>query len=155
MKVIPHSQSKGMTLVELLAVIIILSIMSAMAVLLFSHTGVWSLKAAAGELAGRIREARSSAIIEGRNINIIFYEFSRKYKLEYPDDGEWVSLPEGINYSANNFPLVIDNRPTLYFRHTGAPNRGGHIGLKDKRGNQVFVIVAPVTGRVRVDKAPP
>ncbi len=146
---------RGLTLIELLVVVMIMGILTGVAVPVTRQSGMWSLRAAASELAVMIREARHTAITGGQNCYIVFYQFSDRYKWEYAGKVQWVRLPEGISFAANNFPLVLDGRPTLYFRYTGAPNRGGHVGLKDKRGNKLYVIVTPVTGRVRIDKVPP
>ncbi|MBS4020812.1 MAG: type II secretion system protein [Dethiobacter sp.] len=146
---------RGVTLIEMLVVIMIVGILAGVAVPVARQSSLWPLRAAANELAVRIRATRHMAIVEGSTCHIIFHEFNNRYKLEYPGGSSWVSLPEGINYAANNFPLSLDGRPTLYFRYTGAPNRGGHVALKDRKGNKLYVIVTPVTGRVRIDTAPP
>ncbi len=148
-------RNSGLTLLEMMVVLMIMGILTATAVPLTRHASYWSLQGAARVLASQIRETRHKAIMEGRTCYIVFYVFSGRYKLEYPEGNIWVRLPEGVDYAANNFPLVLDGRPTLYFRYTGAPNRGGHVGLKDKKGNKLYVIVTPVTGRVRIDKVPP
>jgi prepilin-type N-terminal cleavage/methylation domain-containing protein len=148
-------RKNGLTMVEMMAVLMVLAIMMAVVLPLAVQAGQWQLKTAAAGLASDIRETRHKAIVEGVNCYLVFYEFTGRYKLMGPEGSSWVSLPQGVSYAANNFPLSMDNRPTLYFRHTGAPNRGGHVGLKDKEGNKLYVIVTPVTGRVRIDKVPP
>lgn len=145
---------KGIVLIELVVVLVVMAVITATVVPLYQHMGRWSLRTAAAELAVSIRETRHTAITGGLTCTIVFYEFGRRYKLDYPEGVTWVWLPEGVEYAGNNFPLV-NNRPTLYFRYTGAPNRGGHVTLKDKKGNRLYVIVTPVTGRVRIDKQPP
>lgn len=145
----------GITLVELLIVVSLLAVMSAVAIPVFRQAGTWALRAAATELAVRVRESRQQAIADGQNCYVIFYMYNGMVKLESPQGSEWVKLPQGITFAANNFPLVVDGRPTLYFRYTGAPNRGGHVALRDQRGNKLYVIVTPVTGRVRTDSSPP
>jgi Tfp pilus assembly protein FimT len=150
-----RKEEPGITLVELLVVVSLLTLMSAVAIPVFHQTGTWTLRAAATELAVRIREARQQAIADGQNCYVIFYMANGMVKLESSQGSEWVKLPQGITFAANNFPLVVDGRPTLYFRYTGAPNRGGHVALKNQRGNKLYVIVTPVTGRVRTDSSPP
>ncbi|MBS4030490.1 MAG: GspH/FimT family protein [Clostridiales bacterium] len=145
---------RGIVLVELIVVLVVMAMITATVVPLYQHMGRWSLRTAAAELAVRIRETRHTAISSGQTCTIVFYEFSGRYKLDYPEGITWVWLPEGVNYAGNNFPLK-DNRPTLSFRYTGAPNQGGHVVLKDQKGNRLYVIVTPVTGRVRIDSEPP
>jgi Tfp pilus assembly protein FimT len=141
-------------LVELLAVLVILAILLAVVLPVLRSLGPWQLKTSAYELAARIREARQTAVASGIGCRVVFYTPGRRYRVVLPDGSEFIDLPEGISYAANNFPL--DNgRPTVSFRYTGAPNRGGHVGLKDQNGRRMYVIVTPVTGRVRVDTSPP
>jgi Tfp pilus assembly protein FimT len=136
-------------------VVLILGILLAVALPLVANTSYWSLRVAAHQLAAQIRETRCRAVLEGASCYLVYYQFSHRYRLIYPDGSSWVRLPEGVEIDYTNFPLVMDKRPTLYFRHTGAPNQGGHVALKDRRNNRLYVIVTPVTGRVRIDKVPP
>ena len=145
---------RGTTLLELLVVITILGILTSIAVPAYRGITRWSNRTAARELTVRIREVRHAAITSGQNCTITFYDFSRQYRVDLPGERLWVQLPEGVSFAANNFPLT-SNRPTLYFRYTGAPNRGGHVVLRDTSGNFLYVIVTPVTGRVRLDTKPP
>ena len=84
----------------------------------------------------------------------MFYEIGGRYRLNLPGGTVWRELPPGVSMAAVNF-LVVDGRPTLAFRYTGAPNRGGHLALCDTRGRKKYLIVTPVTGRVRLDDSPP
>jgi len=74
-------------------------------------------------------------------------------------------LPGGIDLVATNFDFDnntgngCDNK--LRFNTEGEPFRingflyGGHVSLRDQNGEFLYVIVASVTGRVRVDRKPP
>ena len=76
-----------------------------------------------------------------------------------------VQLPNGVDLVSTNFDF--DNYSgngcdhKLRFNIRGEPVRnngilcGGHLSLRDKNGNFLYVIVASVTGRVRTDKIPP
>lgn len=145
---------RGTTLLELLVVITILGILTSIVLPAYRGITMWSKRTAARELAVRIREVRHVAITSGLNCTITFYDYSKQYRVDLPGERLWIQLPEGVSIVANNFPLV-SNRPTLYFRYTGAPNRGGHVVLRDTQGTFLYVIVTPVTGRVRVDSKPP
>lgn len=143
-----------MTVAELLVVFMVLAVVLSFAVPLWWRTGR-QLDAAAAGLASVIREARTLAIVEGYRVYIVFYQHNGRYKVETPGETAWHVLPEGVSFAGNNFPLELDGRPTLSFRYTGAPNAGGHVTLRDRADRRRYVIVSPVTGRVRVDKAPP
>lgn len=74
-------------------------------------------------------------------------------------------LPGGIDLVSTNFDFDnnqgngCDNR--LRFNTRGEPFRingflyGGHISLRDQNGEFLYIIVASVTGRVRIDRNPP
>ncbi len=61
-----------------------------------------------------------------------------------------VQLPKGVDLVYTNF-----KNNELRFDRKGDPNCGGHLSLRDKNGNFLYVIVASLTGRVRIDKIPP
>lgn len=76
-----------------------------------------------------------------------------------------IQLPDGVDLVSTNFDF--DNYSNngcdhkLRFNIRGEPIRnngilcGGHLSLRDKNGNCLYVIVASVTGRLRVDTTPP
>lgn len=75
-----------------------------------------------------------------------------------------VNLPAGIDLLSTNFDFDdksygCDHK--LRFNTKGEPFRkngvlcGGHLSLYDHNGNYRYVIVASVTGRVRIDSSPP
>jgi len=76
-----------------------------------------------------------------------------------------VFLPAGIELTATNFDFDnnsdngYDNE--LRFNSKGEPFRntgilcGGHLGLRNKNKKYLYVIVASVTGQVRIDTNPP
>jgi Tfp pilus assembly protein FimT len=74
-------------------------------------------------------------------------------------------LPGGVDLVSTNFDFDNNTRNgcdnKLRFNTEGEPFRingflyGGHVTLCDQNGEFLYVIVASVTGRVRVDKKPP
>ncbi|MBT9168264.1 MAG: hypothetical protein DDT19_01609 [Syntrophomonadaceae bacterium] len=148
---------QGVVLTELLMVLLLLGILTAIAIPAMRSFGQWPLRAASQEMVARIREARQTAMATGNICYVVFFEFSARYRLELPTGREWVKLPSEVVFGGTNFPpsKLFDNRPTVYFRPTGAPNRGGHLILRDRDGRQRFIIVTPVTGRVRISETPP
>ncbi|MCR3921838.1 MAG: prepilin-type N-terminal cleavage/methylation domain-containing protein [Firmicutes bacterium] len=144
---------KGVTLVELMVVVLILGLLTGLALPAMRTLGRWPLKTAAQELAAAMREARETAITHGQTCTLVFYDMGGRYRLDLPEETLWTNLPEGLSMIAN-LP-VVGSRPTLYFRYTGAPNLGGYVRLRDQEGHLLYVIVTPVTGRVRIDSVPP
>jgi predicted transcriptional regulator len=57
---------------------------------------------------------------------------------------------EDIDLFNTNF---TDNN--LYFYPNGVPSMGGTVTLKNKRGKILYVIMTPVTARVRIGPNPP
>ncbi|NLZ38870.1 MAG: hypothetical protein GX893_04600 [Firmicutes bacterium] len=145
--------SKGITFVELLVVLLLLAVLTGLAVPLVQDLGSWPLRTAAHEIANAMQEARLTAITHGLSCTMVFYDLNGCYRLDLPHGTQWVDLPAEITMIAN-LPTV-NNRPTLYFRYTGAPNQGGYIRLQDSAGRRLYIIVTPVTGRVRIDSSPP
>ncbi len=146
---------RGVVLTELLMVLLLLGIIAAIAIPAMRSFGQWPLRAASQEMAARIREARHTAMTTGNTCYVVFSEFSDRYRVVLPTGSEWINLPSEVVFGGTNFPLLSDNRPTVSFRYTGAPNRGGHLILRDRNGRRRYIIVTPVTGRVRISETPP
>jgi len=143
-------RKNGFIFLEMLAVVLILGLVTVTGFAAIRSLNRSQLKTAAQVLAAHIREARMAAITHGITCTLTFYELGGRYRLDLPDGTEYIKLPEGVEFAANNFPQV-DRRPTLRFHYTGAPNRGGHVTLKDETGARISIIVTPVTGRVRLE----
>jgi prepilin-type N-terminal cleavage/methylation domain-containing protein len=59
-------------------------------------------------------------------------------------------LPFGISYVATSFANF-----RIAFTETGAPEGGGTVGFRTSGGSMLYVIMTPITGRVRVSTTPP
>ena len=114
----------------------------------------WRLEEAAWRLASDMRLARQVAISTGRYTQVNFRWEAGDYRLYLPVEKTRVKLPEGVSYALNNFPET-GGVHKLSFSAIGAPSRGGTVGLKNKKGSRLYVILAPATGRVRVSPTPP
>ena len=146
---------KGYVLVEVMLIIVMLGILAAVA---FPRIGGSKeqhlLEATARTLMVNIRQVQGHAITESYRSEILFSHHHNSYYVELSGEGEWVTLPGKISMFYNNFPEV-NHRQTLSFNYLGAPNRGGRVGFKNERGDKLYVIVTPVTGRVRMGSDPP
>ncbi len=114
----------------------------------------WQLEAAAWRLASDLRLAQQVAISTGKTSRVEFRQFNNDYRMWLPEDMERVRLPEGISYAGNTFPLSSGVRK-VSFTALGAPSQGGTVTLANQRGDKLYVITTPATGRVRVSKDPP
>jgi hypothetical protein len=145
----------GSSLAELLMVVALISLLSAAAIpALRSQREKKLLEATAGTIAMHMRMAQGHAVATQTTGRLVFYTFSDIYYVELSGEREWVYLPEEISIVAINFALIY-NRRELSFNMLGVPNQGGHMSLKNARGEKIYIIITPATGRVRVSRDPP
>jgi hypothetical protein len=149
-----NKAGEGYTLVELLAAVAIAALVLLTVLPVHRYLSGWPLQGAALELAARVREMRHAAIAGGQQTEMVFFLFDGLYRVRCPERVALVRLPTGVSFAAINFPSD-GVRHTLSFRFTGAPNQGGHVKLRNRAGQHVYVIVTPVTARVRISAQPP
>lgn len=67
-----------------------------------------------------------------------------------------VTLPPGVDMDeASGFGPNLSQK-LLEFNYNGIPRQSGHITLRDRSSNnRYYVIISPVTGRVRTSSTPP
>lgn len=145
----------GSSLAELLMVLALISLLSVLAI---PTLGVQKeknrLEATAKTIAMQMRLAQSHAVAANSTGRLVFYPFSGLYYVELSGQREWVYLPEELSIVAINFALIY-NRRELSFNMLGVPNQGGYMSLKNAREDKIYIIITPVTGRVRVSRHPP
>jgi type II secretory pathway pseudopilin PulG len=148
-------KTEGFTAVELMAFLVVVGVAVALAVPVFTKTMANSqLKQAADRMAWELRAQQQEAISSGSFRQIEFFYYGGYYQMLKPEKNN-VFLPQGITYSYITIPKTGGNRYLLTFNITGGPNLGGTIALKNEFGNQVYVIITPVIGRIRVSDVPP
>jgi len=108
------------------------------------------LKLSAWQVVTKIRQAKIEAIQSGKDTRLLF-DTSGNRVLYRGKSGktEIISLPKGVKLYTTNFPSNI-----LYFDPTGIPSCGGTVTIRSKEERR-YIIVTPVTGRVRFSEKPP
>lgn len=149
---------KGHTLIELLAIIAILVIIAGIVSFnLSGWIGSSDVEIAAKELAGEIRLLQQLAITENCIWEMRFSLDDNYYFTRYQDGAVYttdhaVFLPDMVYWGDLNNAY---QPTTFHFNYTGVPSSGLTIGLHDERDHVRYVIVAAVTGRVRISTIAP
>ena len=147
-----NNRNKGYTLIELMVVVVIISLLLGLSLNGLYNLIQWSkLNRAAAILSSELKNTQSRAFYEGVYYKIDFwapldrYRIYRKTEL-YKD----IQLEEDIDLFNTNF-----TNSKVYFYPNGVPSMGGTVTLKNKRGKILYVIMTPVTARVRISTEPP
>lgn len=149
-----EKENKGFTFLELALVVLMMGILAIVAIPSFVQGGnFYRLQIAADEVVADIRSIQQRALTEENNTYALQFDpTNEKYDLRSGAKIlRLVWLPPTTDLEYTNFP---GNR--LSFSTKGVPSQGGHLRLKDKTsGKCLYVIVAAVTGRVRIDTVVP
>lgn len=165
-----HSRSRaGYTLVEVLIVVTILGIASAVIVPQMLTAGTLGVQAAARIIIADILYAQNDAIAQQRNRKVVFDPANESYALtdgagnilsvnwkggvtnNYVVDFANDSRFQGVVIASANFGGAPGDPPTLEFDALGGPVNGGTVEIQFQ--NQRYrVTVASFTGRVTVQK---
>ena len=145
------NRTKGYTFIELMVVVGIISLLLGLGVNGLDYLIQWNkLNTAAGLLSSELKNTQSRAFYEGVYYKLQFWPSLDRYRVykqtELIDD----VILKGIDLFNTNF---TDNN--LYFYPNGVPSMGGTVTLKNKRGKVLYIIMTPVTARVRVSPNPP
>jgi len=156
-------RNQGFSLIELIIIILIMSIIIAIAVPSMSHClANYQLNVECMQLQQYIRSVAQEALVKDcDNYYILLYPEKEKYRIAAPlgnGSSIMITLPDGVDLAFTNFK---DNSPDLQyniikFSGKGRPVVGGYIRLQSKKtGKMKYVIVAPITGRTRISDKPP
>jgi len=161
----PAGRSSGYTLVEVLIVVTIIGIASAIIVPNMLAAGTMGVQAAARIVVSDILYAQNEAIARQRPVSVVFDQANERYSLI--DDTGAVLTVSWINGSANNYVVdfTADTRfqgvvivsanfggatpQTLAFDALGGPSNGGTVEI-EFQSTRYRVTVAAFTGRVTV-----
>jgi len=145
------NRNKGYTLIELMIVVGIIALLLGLSLNGLYNLIQWSkLNRAAAILSSELKSAQSRAFYEGVYYKLQFWPTLDRYRI-YRQTVLYKDIQlEDVDLFNTNF---TDNK--VYFYPNGIPSMGGTVTLKNKRGKILYVIMTPVTARVRVSPNPP
>lgn len=149
--------TKGYTLIELMVVIGIIALLLGLSLNGLDYLIQWNkLNTTAALLSSELKNAQSRAFYEGGYYKIEFYTTfnwptsSNKYKIFKESELYREIKLEGVELFKTNF-----TNDRVRFYPNGVPSMGGTVTLKNRRGKVLYVIMTPVTARVRISTEPP
>ena len=146
-----NNRTKGYTLIELMVVVGIISLLLGFGINGLDYLIQWNkLNTAAALLSSELKNSQSRAFYEGVWYKIDFWESLDRYRIYKQTEVYKDVQLEDIDLFNSNF---TDDK--VYFYPNGVPNMGGTVTLKNRRGKVIYVIMTPVTARVRVSQEPP
>ncbi|HSV31732.1 MAG TPA: GspH/FimT family protein [Atribacteraceae bacterium] len=140
-----------MTLLELLVVVAVMGLLGLISIPSLRSLQVSLLnRVAARQVASQVRSAKAEALRRGEPVRVTFDTFHNRiiYRIGTAPSSAH-PLPATVDLYHTNFPA---NR--LFFHPTGTPTSGGTVTLRTG-GKLLYVIIVPVTGRVRISVSPP
>ena len=150
------NRTKGYTLIELMVVLGIISLLFGLSLNGLYNLIQWNkLNTAAALLSSELKNTQSRAFYEGVYYKIEFYATFdcptlNKYKIFKGSELYKQIKLESVELFKTNF---TNNK--VFFYPNGVPGQGGTVTLKNKRGKVLYVIMTPVTARVRISPEPP
>jgi len=145
------NRAKGYTLIELMVVVVIAFLLLGLGINGISSLIQWNkLNTAAALLRSELKITQSRAFYEGVYYKFQFWETLDRYRI-YKQTELYKDIQlEDIDLYNSNF-----TDGNLYFYPNGVPSMGGTVTLKNKKGRVLYVIMTPVTARVRISTEPP
>ena len=145
------NRNKGFTLIELMVVIGIIALLLGLGINGLDYLiQLNKLNTAAALLGSELKNIQSRAFYEGVYYKLQFWPTLDRYRVYRQTELINDIILKDIDLFNTNF---TDNN--LYFYPNGVPSMGGTVTLKNKRGKVLYVIMTPVTARVRVSPEPP
>jgi len=146
-----NNRNKGFTLIELMVVVGIVALLLGLSINGIISLIQWSkLNTAAALLSSELKNTQSRAFYEGVYYKIDFWAPLDRYRI-YKQTELYKDIQlKDIDLFNTNF---TNNK--VYFYPNGVPSMGGTVTLKNKRGKILYVIMTPVTARVRINPEPP
>lgn len=159
-------EASGYTLVELLSVMAILGLIAMMAWPKYQVIAdELALRQDAAVLARELRLARQSAITMGKECFVVFKASSSSfsstsYQVRQGQTLRTIKLRRGVETAWTRFPKDPANPydgslSACRFLPIGKPLQGGTVNLRNNRNQSLYVVVTPVTARVRITETDP
>ena len=156
-------RNRGFTLIELVAVIVIIAIAAMLAIPMFSSAAGIQIRAAADMMAADIEYAKSMAISRQKTYTVIFDESAESYRIQ--DESGIISHPVThkdyvVNFKTdsrvNNVNIVdadFASSEQVSFNYLGSPDpdNGGSVTLSAD-AETIMVTVEAVTGYVSISQ---
>jgi prepilin-type N-terminal cleavage/methylation domain-containing protein len=150
-----NNHSKGFTLIELMVVVGIISLLLGLSLNGLNSLIQWNkLNVAAALLSLELKNTQSMAFYEGVYYKIDFWESLDRYRI-YKQKEVYYEVYKDIQLEDIDLFNTNYTDDKVYFYPNGVPSMGGTVTLKNKKGKVLYVIMTPVTARVRVSPEPP
>jgi len=150
------NRTKGYTLIELMVVVGIISLLLGLGINGLDYLIQWNkLNTEAVLLSSELKNTQSTAFYEGVYYKIEFYTTFYCPTLNRYRIYKQTELCEEIRLKDVELFETNFTNNQVFFYPNGVPSMGGTVTLKNKRGKILYVIMTPVTARVRVSPNPP
>lgn len=154
------NSERAFTLIELVCVIALLGMLTALAMPVVKDLGhKRNLEIAARSVAMEMRKCQQKAIVSGHPQCIEFMLHNPYYDYRVTDcilsAKERFNLPEGIIINSTTLQPSSGGSPYVRYLPNGTSGSGGTLIMRNLADDLIYVIVTPVTGRVRISDQPP
>jgi len=149
------NRNKGYTLIELMVVVGIIALLLGLSLNGLNNLIQWNkLNVAAALLSSELKNTQSMAFYEGVYYKIDFWESLDRYRI-YKQKEVYYEVYKDIQLEDIDLFNTNYTDDKVYFYPNGVPSMGGTVTLKNKIRKVLYVIMTPVTARVRVSPEPP